>query len=120
MEGWDGFELFVGGRGAPRRTDSPLVSIARNGTITVNRAANELWGDDVPDFVQLLYNAKNRTVVLLPVDEGEPGAYKYKPVANSNGSRSVTGKSFAEAYKITMGQKVKPRFEKNALLFEVS
>ena len=115
----EGFELFTGGRGF-RSSLEPQVSLARNGTLTVNKAATALWGDPAPDYIQLLYNRKSKTIALRPCNEGEAGCYRLRPISES-GSRQVGAKSFAEAYGIDLSDthKTTPRVEDGVMLFSI-
>lgn len=118
----EGFELFTGGRGLRTSARGPQVSINRNGTITINKPALELWGEQAPELIQFQFNPKSKMVALVPADEGDPSTYRIS-VNGKSGAHSVRAKTLAESVGIDLStpQKQVPTFDKDssALVFEV-
>jgi len=69
--------------------------IAPSGRITFNEPAIRLFGETIPDFVQILYNPDTATVALIPAQKDDPYSYRLRPAGPRN-DRVLAAKQFLQ------------------------
>ncbi len=77
------------------RPDRPLVTIQRNGQLSLNRRAHEIIGS--PRFVELMYDHKGQRIGLRPTREQTPASYT---LASSGSAHHVTVKNYLREYNV--------------------
>ena len=97
-----GFEVFQKSSAPLSRV--PAVTIQKNGLFSLNRAAHGLIGE--PDFVELLWDAKQRVIGLRPAKEDNPNAFPVRAQSSKTdkGPVLVAGTLFTRHYDIPTHQ----------------
>ncbi len=93
------FETFT--RRAAPVASTPLVTIQKRGTFSLNRAAYELLGS--PEAVELLYDRDERVMGIRAVDPDTRHAYPMRKQPSSY-SYLFAGQAFAKYYGIPIGE----------------
>ncbi len=93
------FETFT--RRSTPVTATPLVTIQKRGTISLNRTAYELLGS--PEAVELLYDRGERVIGIRAVDPDTRHAYPMRKQPSSY-SYLFAGQAFAKYYDIPIGE----------------
>ncbi len=95
------FEVFT--RRLVPLKKTPLVTIQKRGTITLNKSAYSALGE--PDAVELLYDRDERIVGLRPVEASLEHAYPVRPtISRGSGSYVISALAFTAFYDIDTEQ----------------
>ncbi len=92
-----GFELFERGSGW-RGSAEPLITVSKNGYISVNRSVREKYFKDA-EAVQLLYDREGKRIGLRPVGKEVEHAYAFRH-GKGRGGGLVFARSFLKYYGI--------------------
>jgi len=79
-------------------TKSPMVTIQRQGSFSLNKAAHAAIGS--PDAVELLFDRENQLVGFRPVAPTSPRAFPVRPQGPNAGTLMVAGQAFTKYYAI--------------------
>ncbi len=93
------FETFT--RRSTPVAATPLVTIQKRGTISLNRTAHELLGS--PEAVELLFDKGEQVIGIRAVDPSIRHAYPLRKQPSSY-SYLVAGQAFAKYYNIPIGE----------------
>jgi hypothetical protein len=88
------FEVFD--KRSAAATRSPMVTIQRGGSFSLNEAAKELVGS--PEAVELLYDREKKLIGFRPVAPTSPRAFPVRPQGKNAKTYMVAGKAFSNHY----------------------
>jgi hypothetical protein len=90
------FEVFD--KRSAAATKSPMVTIQRGGSFSLNKAAEQLAGS--PEAVELLYDPDERLIGFRPVDPASPRAFPVRPQGKNATTYMIAGRAFSKHYKL--------------------
>ncbi len=90
------FEVFD--RKAATASKNPMVSIQKQGSFSLNKAAYQLLGE--PETVELLFDSEEQRIGFRPVSPNSPRAYPVRPQGKSAATFMIAGQAFTKYYDI--------------------
>lgn len=90
------FEVFD--KRAATTSKHPLVTIQKQGSFSLNRAAHKLLGE--PDSVELLFDPVEKLVGFREVSSDAPRAYPVRPQGKNAATFMIAGQAFTKYYDI--------------------
>jgi len=90
------FEVFD--KRAATASKYPMVSILKQGSFTLNRAAYKLLGE--PQMVELLFDPDEKLIGFREVPASNPRAYPVRPQGQNAATFMVAGQAFTKYYDI--------------------
>jgi hypothetical protein len=90
------FEVFD--RKAATASKNPMISIQKQGSFSLNRAAYKLLGE--PEHVELLYDPEEKLIGFREVSDNSPRAYPVRPQGESAATLMIAGQAFTKYYGI--------------------
>jgi hypothetical protein len=79
-------------------TKNPMVTIQKQGSFSLNKAAHDLMGS--PETVELLFDPEERLVGFRPVPATNPRAYPVRPQGKNAATFMIAGRAFAKHYEL--------------------
>jgi hypothetical protein len=90
------FEVFD--KKSASASKHPMVSILKQGSFTLNRAAHKLL--DEPEMVELLFDPDEKLIGFREVPASNPRAYPVRPQGQNAATFMVAGQAFTKHYDI--------------------
>jgi hypothetical protein len=94
------FEVFD--KRSAAATKSPMATIQRGGSFSLNKAAQELMGS--PEAVELLYDLDEKLIGFRPVEPTSPRAFPVRPQGKNASTYMIAGRAFSKYYKLDASQ----------------
>ena len=95
------FETYVPQRGPGAGKES--IRILKNGDFSISPAAYDKWFDKA-NYVELMYDAKNKKVGLKPKRNPTKATYKLRESPQGGRRKYVSGQQFCETYGIDVSK----------------
>ena len=90
------FEVFD--KRAATASKNPMVSIQKQGSFSLNRAAYKLMGE--PETVELLFDAGEKLIGFREAAANSPRAYPVRPQGKNAATFMIAGQAFTKYYDI--------------------
>lgn len=90
------FEVFD--KKAATASKSPMITIQKQGSFSLNRAAYKLIGE--PEAVELLFDRDEQLVGFQAASADSPRAYPIRPQGKSGATLMIAGQAFTKYYEL--------------------
>lgn len=90
------FEVFD--KRAATASKNPMISIQKQGSFSLNRAAHKLMGE--PETVELLFDPEEKLIGFREVAANSPRAYPVRPQGKNAATFMIAGQAFTKYYDI--------------------
>ena len=90
------FEVFD--KKAATASKSPMVTIQKQGSFSLNRAAYKLIEE--PEAVELLFDRAKQLIGFRPASPDSPRSYPVRPQGKSGATLMIAGQAFTKYYKL--------------------